>query len=166
MPLMLIPALKALGLTNLEFSRKTPDGISTYKKGLYCGPGWGFTYQDVLDGKIKKLPEAVDAIDAACKAHHQCYKDNGYFTQGCNLVLSVDLVKIISAESSTNQQRIDAVIMAAIFFVETQTIDLGVMAKREIDTMRDRMLGYLSTSLFSLEQAIQREIMSRSGAGF
>lgn len=111
---------------------------------------------------LRSLPKAVDAIDEACKAHDTCYEENGYLTQGCNLVLTVDLVKVVLSENSSAQQKADAAIMAAIFFIESQTIDLGRMAQQEYDRMRDRMLGYMGEATHTLEQAINREIMARS----
>ncbi|HEX2555930.1 MAG TPA: hypothetical protein VHL98_19695 [Microvirga sp.] len=163
---VLVAAYFTSGASNLEMSRKPNGGISTYKKGLYCGPGWGFTIQDLLDGKIKEMPKAIDAIDEACRLHDTCYQEHGYFTQGCNLVLTVDLVKVVFSNSSTPNQRVDAAIMAAIFLVESQTIDLGKMAKQEYDRMRDRMIGYLGESTHTLEQAINREMMLRTASPF
>lgn len=148
--------------TNLEWSKKPNGGISTYKKGVYCGPGWGYTYKDILDGKISEMPEAVDAIDRACQAHDVCYEENGYLTQGCNLVLTADLAAVVVSSQATGEQRVDAAVMAAIFFVESQTIDLGQMAVKEYSRMRDRMLGYVGESMHTLEQAINREILMRS----
>lgn len=137
-------------------------GTSTYRGGVYCGPKWGFTYKDILDGRIRDLPTAVDAIDEACKLHDYCYEENGYFTQGCNLVLTVDLVKVAIGKDSTPQQRLDAVLMAAVFFVESQTIDVGVLAKNQIAEMRDRLMGRISQMGMTLEQAITREVLGRS----
>ncbi|GJD56739.1 hypothetical protein [Methylobacterium dankookense] len=160
MPLLSFAATMLMNLpTNLEYNKKENGGVSTYKKGVYCGPGWGYTYRDILDGKIKTMPAAVDAIDNACKAHDECYAEHGYFTQGCNLVLTVDLVKVVTSADSTPQQRADAAIMAAIFFIESQTIDLGKMSKQQYDAMRDRIVGYMGQSANTLEQAIQRELM-------
>lgn len=162
MPFALIPTLMVAVGSKLELARQSSGGTSTYKGGNYCGPAWGYTYQDILDGKIKELPAAVDAIDEACKAHDYCYQENGYFTQGCNLVLSADLAKVVIAQDSTPQQRVDAAVMAAVFLIETQTIDLGVILKEEAGRMRDRMLGYMGTQAHTLEQAIQREMMNRT----
>ncbi len=161
LPVLVTAAMVSAG-SKLQWSKQPNGGISTYKRGAYCGPGWGFTYKDILEGKISKLPGAVDAIDAACKAHDHCYEENGYLTQGCNLVLTVDLAKVVVASDSSPQQRVDAAIMAAIFFVESQTIDLGRLAKDEHDRMRDRILGYLGHAHYTLEQAITKEIMSRA----
>jgi len=155
--------------TNLEL-KKTANGYSTYKSGVYCGPGWGFTYQDILDGKISQMPKAIDAIDEACRLHDTCYHENGYFTQGCNLVLSADLAKVVIDPKSTAEQRVDAAIMAAIFFRESQSIDIAAgggrkvvkgaqWTRRKYDEVRDRMLGYMGQSMHTLEQAILREMM-------
>ena len=112
------------------------------------------------------MPKAIDAIDEACRLHDTCYEENGYLTQGCNLVLTANLVDVIVAADSTPKQRAAATIMAAIFFVESQTIDVGVMGKRESDRMYDRMVGYMGEQMHTLEQAINREIMMRSMAPF
>jgi hypothetical protein len=94
----------AVSKSKLEANKKSSGGISTYQGGLYCGPGWGFTIEDVRSGKIKELPTAIDAIDAACKTHDQCYQDHGYFTQQCNVSLAVNLVEVIRSPSSSKQQ--------------------------------------------------------------
>ena len=151
-------------LSRLEYSKKASAAASTYKGGSYCGPGWGFTYQDILDGRVRELPRAIDAIDEACKLHDYCYQENGYFTQGCNLVLTYDLVQVVLDRKSSGQQRIDAVVMAAIFLIESQTIDLGVLAKREIAEMKNRLLGHVARSGATLESAILKELRMR-GAG-
>lgn len=160
----------ASGKSNLQWKKQTgasgQAGTSTYKGGNYCGPGWGFTYQDILDGKIKKMPAAIDAIDEACKAHDDCYAEHGYFTQGCNLVLTVDLVKVVLSDSSRPEQRADAVIMAAIFFIESQTIDVGKLAGTQLAAMKERIERYLAAKANTLDQAIQREIMNRTISPF
>lgn len=84
----------------------------------YCGPGWGFTKEDVISGKIAEMPEAIDEIDKACKVHDQCYADHGYFNQACNEQLRTDLLKIVSSPGSSPQERMDAAIMAGIFRAE------------------------------------------------
>jgi hypothetical protein len=155
--------------SNLEIKRKG-QGWSTYKNGVYCGPGWGYTVQDVLDDKIKNLPEAIDAIDEACKLHDTCYQENGWCTQGCNLVLTANLAKVVVDPKSTPQQRLDATIMAAIFFIESQTVDVPKAATQRVaegaqwtrqkyDEVYERMVGYLGPSMNTLEQAIIREMM-------
>jgi len=148
-------------LTKLTISRKSQQAVSTYRGGNYCGPGWGFTYKDILEGNIRNMPDAIDAIDEACKAHDYCYEENGYFAQGCNLVLSYDLVQVITDEQSSSQQRIDATIMAAIFFIESQTIDLGILAKKEIVGIRNRIFGHLVHAHGTVESAIKRELNLR-----
>lgn len=151
-----------LDYSKLEWSKKdlvAGRGVSTYKGGNYCGPGWGFTYKDILDGRIRQLPAAVDAIDEACKLHDYCYEENGHLTQGCNLVLTVDLVKVATSADSTPQQRLDAVLMAAIFFIESQTIDLGVLAKNKVNELRTRLEGVLAEAGMTLEMAITKELM-------
>jgi hypothetical protein len=173
MPLpVIVAALMASSssATNLQV-KKTSNGYSTYRRGVYCGPGWGFTYQDLLDGTIKQMPRAIDAIDEACRLHDTCYQDNGYFTQGCNLVLSADLAKVVADPKSTPEQRVDAAIMAAIFFLESQSIDLAreggrkaakgaQWTRRKYDQVHDRLLGYMGRSMHTLEQAILREMMN------
>lgn len=151
--------------TRLEWTKKTA-GVSTYASGIYCGPGWGFTYQDLLDGRIKEMPKAIDAIDEACRLHDTCYHEHGYLTQGCNLVLVVDLVKVVVADGSSPQQRVDATVMAAIFLIESQTIDLGKMAFDEVERVRVRILGFLAQNYATMQQAILREISLRGGGGW
>jgi hypothetical protein len=148
--------------SRLEWSKKTAvtsNATSTYKGGNYCGPGWGFTYKDILDGRVRQLPAAIDAIDEACKVHDYCYEENGYFTQGCNLVLTYDLVKVVVSKDASPQQRVDAVLMAAIFFIESQTIDLGVMAKEKVSELKNRLEGLIAHSAMTLEQAINKELL-------
>jgi hypothetical protein len=156
--------------SNLEWQKKKDslgrDGTSTYKNGNYCGPGWGFTYHDILDGKIKEMPAAIDAIDEACKRHDLCYHENGYFTQECNTVLTVDLVKVISSGSSTPQQRLDAALMAAIFAYEAIVIDgklkPAALTVQQLNKIRDRMLAHIANGMASMEDAIKREVLNRS----
>ena len=109
--------------SKLQWNNQPGKGTSTYAGGLYCGPGWGFTKEDVISGKIKELPKAIDAIDEACAIHDQCYQDYGYFAPWCNEALAMNLVKVIKNPKSTPQQRMDAVIMAAIFQIEVIKID-------------------------------------------
>jgi len=123
-------ALQAFRRTTRLEARRMPNGISTYRGGLYCGPGWGFVREDVTSGRIAQLPEAIDAIDRACRRHDQCYDDHGYFTMGCNLRLAADLVAVVRSPDSTVQQRLDATIMAAIFEVEALTVDVVVAVGR------------------------------------
>jgi hypothetical protein len=119
------------------------------------------------------MPKAIDAIDEACRLHDTCYEENGYTTQGCNLVLSADLAKVVVDPKSTPQQRCDAAIMAAIFFIESQSVDLATAGGRKAakgaqwtrqkyDQVRERMLGYIGQSMHTLEQAILREMMNHS----
>jgi hypothetical protein len=140
--------------SRLEWKRAPGGGVSSYRRGLYCGPGWGFTREDVLSGRIAKLPEAIDAIDAACQRHDQCYHDRGYFTYDCNLALSRDLVAILTARGSTPQQRLDAVIMAGIFGFEALTLDLVVDLYRGFRDSFETMF----VQAFSMEAVIQRHL--------
>lgn len=152
------------GSTNGDFSKLTwskkasvvGKATSTYKGGSYCGPGWGFTYKDILEDRIAKMPAAIDAIDEACMLHDYCYSENGYFTQGCNLVLTYNLVEVVVGQKSTPQQRLDAALMAAIFFIESQTLDLVVMGKRETLDLKHRLESMLTESAMTLEQAITK----------
>jgi hypothetical protein len=109
--------------SKLQWKEQPGGGVSTYIGGVYCGPGWGFTKEDVISGKIRSLPKAIDAIDEACKHHDQCYQDYGYFWQSCNVGLAHDLVKVITDPKSSSQQRMDATIMAAIFSIEAKYVD-------------------------------------------
>lgn len=118
--------------SKLQAKKMAGGGTSTYAGGNYCGPGWGFTRQDVEAGKVAQLPEAVDAIDRACKAHDQCYADNGYLTLKCNVALAAELKKIVLSPTSTTQQRIDAYIMAAVFEWEARHVDPAVFVVRDV----------------------------------
>lgn len=102
------------------------------------------------------MPAAIDAIDEACMLHDYCYSENGYFTQGCNLVLTYNLVEVVVGQKSTPQQRLDAALMAAIFFIESQTLDLVVMGKRETLDLKHRLESMLTESAMTLEQAITK----------
>jgi len=137
--------------TRLEWRKMPGGGVSTYRGGRYCGPGWGFTRDDVVSGRIRELPAAIDAIDAACRSHDQCYADRGYFTAECNRALASDLLEVILSKDSTAQQRIDAAIMAAIFEVESLTLDIAVGAYRELRWDMERLFY-----LLSMEDAIRR----------
>jgi hypothetical protein len=107
------------------------------------------------------MPQAIDAIDEACRMHDYCYEENGYLTQGCNLVLSYDLMQIVVNQKSSPQQRLDAVLMAAVFFIESQTLDLGVLARNEAIELKNRILGSISQGVGTLENAIKREMRAR-----
>jgi hypothetical protein len=148
--------VKVLRNSNLEWKNKPSGGTSTYENGLYCGPGWGFTIEDVRSGKIKELPAAIDAIDAACKIHDQCYQDHGYFTQQCNVNLAKSLVEIIRSPSSKQQQRLDATIMAAVFAVEAIVIDPGVKTTVTTYTyIKTQISGLWGKGTLTMQQVIQ-----------
>jgi len=106
--------------SNLQFQIEPNGGLSVYKPGYYCGPGWGFTKQDIVSGRIKQLPGAYDAIDNACKNHDQCYADNGYFSLSCDFRLVGNLAEIVTSPNSSSQKRLDAAVMAAYFAIEIQ----------------------------------------------
>ncbi|WP_342165034.1 hypothetical protein [Methylobacterium sp. SD21] len=142
----------------LEWKSMPTGGTSTYKGGLYCGPGWGFTYKDILDGKIKSMPKALDAIDEACKGHDECYDDNGYITAGCNLVLTSKMVEVIKSDSTTTQQKVDAAVMAAIFFTEGFLVDPIANPKKNTKEFRDQVAGLFRQGKYTMEQAINRAI--------
>jgi hypothetical protein len=137
--------------------RRTEHGFSTYRGGLYCGPGWGFVRQDVLSGKIREMPAAIDAIDAACRTHDQCYNDFGYLTRSCNQALARDLARVMVARDSTAQMRYDAAIMAGIFQLEALTIDVVVESYRDLRDSFERIWR----DNFSMEAVIQRHLDDR-----
>ena len=145
------PYLRVLGaLSGLEWKRMPEGGISTYRGGRYCGPGWGFTREDVWRGRIKELPAALDAVDAACQRHDQCYQDHGYFTYDCNIALSRDLVAVLVARSSTPRQRLAAAIMAGIFQFEALTLDPFVGLYRDLKNSFETQFAR-----YSMENVIQ-----------
>lgn len=146
--------------SKLEVRFKRP-GISTYYGGHYCGPGWGFVRADVESGRIRELPEAIDAIDAACKTHDQCYADHGYFTGACNQRLAHDLVTVLIARDSTAQMRVDAAIMAGIFQFEALTLDVFVDSYRDLRDSFER----LWRENLSMEAIIQRHLQQQPFRG-
>lgn len=117
--------------SKLQWKKQPAGGTSTYEGGMYCGPGWGYVRQDVTSGRIAELPEAIDAIDRACRSHDQCYQDNGYLTLKCNVRLASELLLIVADPKSTPQQRNDAYVMAAIFQLEAMTLDAAVFVPKE-----------------------------------
>jgi hypothetical protein len=144
--------------TALQAKSMPGGGTSTYAGGQYCGPGWGFTYKDILSGKIKSMPKAIDAIDEACKGHDECYEEGGYLTAGCNLVLTSKLVEIIKSDSSTSQQKVDAAVMAAIFFIEGFAVDPIANPKKNTKEFRDQIAGLFRKAEYTMEQAINRAL--------
>jgi hypothetical protein len=113
----------------------------------------------VLTGRIKELPAAVDAIDAACKCHNQCYGDHGYFTYSCNAALSRDLAAVIVARHSTPQQRFDAAVMAAIFQFEALTVDLVVIEYRDLRDKFEAMFRPYVTMELVIEWQLNLQLM-------
>lgn len=158
LPAMSMRVARGAGLTRLEAQFMPSGGISTYRGGNFCGPGWGFTKQDVENGQI--MPEAFDVIDAACQRHDQCYADYGYFTERCNVQLASELSAIIKSPKSTPQQRYDAAVMAALFETEAHTLDRAVSAQRTALQSLERYYRELLDSgaqfMFVIEQGILR----------
>lgn len=107
-------------------------GLSVYRGGNYCGPGWGFTSQDVESGRILRMPQAFDAIDQVCRLHDQCFADQGYFAISCDFALTRRLTDVVFKSESTPTQRLDAVVIAAYFLVQIALIDLPVASYRSI----------------------------------
>ena len=70
-----------------EFSRAMSDpargGIPVH--GNWCGPGHGGEHGD-----------PIDALDAACKLHDQCYDEKGYLACSCDRELQIGLSVLIS----------------------------------------------------------------------
>jgi hypothetical protein len=160
MKLVPVPLLRAI--SRLEWRAMPGGGTSTYRGGLYCGPGWGFTREDLRTGRIREMPAAIDAIDAACRRHDQCYFDHGYFTRECNVALVGDLVAVIVASESTFQQRFDAAIMAGIFEVESLTMDVGMSVYRDLRGDFERLFD----QGLSMEAVIQRQLDDRQLWGY
>jgi hypothetical protein len=142
------------GFSRLEWNRMPAGGISTYHGGAYCGPGWGFTADDVASGRLRELPHAIDAIDAACRRHDQCYADRGYFAQDCNLALSRDLVAILLSKGSSYQQRLDAAVMAGVFGLEALIVDPVVGEYRQLRNSFETLFR----QGFSMEAIINRHM--------
>lgn len=153
--------------SRLEWKKVEDGKTSTYRGGNFCGPGWGFTRQDVEAGKVAELPAAIDAIDAACQRHDQCYDDHGYFTRICNVSLATDLTIIVISKSSTPQQRYDAAIMAAIFATEAQidpALKLGHQAYQALERSYRELLDSGAQFMFAIEQGILRSAQFPPGA--
>ncbi len=150
--------------SRLELRRMPTGGISTYRVGRYCGPGWGFVRQDVESGRIARMPDAIDAIDDACRHHDQCYFDRGWFYRDCNVRLARELAEIIRGPTSTAQQRVDAAVMAAVFAVEADAIDpwlrpavdLGTAISTRLHAGVDTMFQGTTTMFWVIEQEIYR----------
>lgn len=104
--------------------------------GNYCGPGWGFTFEDVQSGKIAGMPEAINAVDRACAMHDDCYGTQGYLALECNVTLVGNLADILSNPDPTAKERRWAAIVAAYFAVEVVTIDAAIFPARVI---RDKL---------------------------
>jgi hypothetical protein len=110
------------------------------------------------------MPDAIDAIDQACRRHDQCYFDHGWFTQTCNVQLATDLVTIIRSPASSPQQRVDAAVMAAVFAVEAELIDpwlgpavrLGTATLTSLRSAFDEMFQGAATMYWLMEQEIYR----------
>ena len=152
--------------SRLEWKKRPEGGTSTYQGGRYCGPGWGFTKQDVEAGKVAELPAAIDAIDAACQRHDQCYEDHGYFTQRCNVHLATELTGIIISKSATPQQRYDAAIMAAIFATEAQvdpTLKFGHTTYQSLERLYRELLDSGAQFMFVIEQGLLRSAQMPAG---
>ena len=81
----------------------TPQaGLPIY--GNWCGPGHGGG-------------PAIDAVDAVCKAHDECYNRNGYKHCGCDRALVFNMPSAIIRTSSTAGKA--AGTAAAAFFAAT-----------------------------------------------
>lgn len=153
-------------ISRLEVRRMPKGGISTYRGGRYCGPGWGWSFvrKDVESGKIAHMPEAIDVIDDACRRHDQCYDDNGWFFRDCNVRLARELVEIVRAPTNTAQQRMDAAVMAAVFAVEADgidpwlrpAVDLASAVRLRLCAAVDSLFQGTTTMLWVIEQEIYR----------
>jgi hypothetical protein len=110
------------------------------------------------------MPDAIDAIDDACRHHDQCYFDRGWFSRDCNVHLTRELVEIVRAPTSTAQQRVDAAVMAAVFAVEADGIDpwlrpmvdLGLAVRARLRAAIDSLFQGTTTMLWVIEQEIYR----------
>lgn len=153
--------------SKLQWQEKPGGGVSTYKGGVYCGPGWGFTKEDVISGRIRSLPKAIDAIDEACEHHDQCYRNQGYFWQSCNVGLARDLVKVIIDPKSSSQQRMDATIMASIFSMEARYIDpLAYPSSFSYQYLKSSIENLWKNGRLTMEQVMnqmEREIFNLYG---
>lgn len=76
-------------------------GLPIY--GNYCGPGHG-------DPTGQTPP--IDAVDAACRSHDQCYDQRGYFNCGCDRNLIASLPAAIAATPTTQGKAGGVAVMA------------------------------------------------------
>ena len=75
--------------SDVPVSAPASGGLPIY--GNYCGPGYG----DDTGNK-----PTIDAVDAACKIHDDCYRTMGYFNCTCDRALLMTLPSAISRSPS------------------------------------------------------------------
>lgn len=144
-------------ISNIILDKKpNSDGftMSVYRGGTYCGPGWGFTRQDLEAKNLTELPQALDAIDLACQAHDQGYKDNGYWDIASDKKLISDLRVVVRTPTASFQQRFDAVVISSYFVVQSNvTIRVSETKKLYQSIQAMFMLGQ-----FTMQQVIEHHI--------
>lgn len=77
--------------------------ISLPVYGNYCGPGYG---------DESGCTRPIDAVDAVCCRHDQCYRRQGYFNCGCNWDLVEAMPAAIANTPSAEGKAAGAAIMA------------------------------------------------------
>ncbi len=100
-------------------------GLSVRSGGFYCGPGWGYTYADLRDGRTATLEVPSDLIDRACAIHDECYASNGYFYAACDVDLRERLVQVRLDPRASPEQKFDASVMLAWFLVQVGSVGVA-----------------------------------------
>lgn len=79
----------------------TGSGLPIY--GNYCGPGHGDPTGNT---------EPVDAVDAACRTHDECYDRTNYFNCGCDRTLILSMPAAIVASPCATGKAAGAAVMS------------------------------------------------------
>lgn len=81
--LLLASTLAACANAQPKVQRETAGRIAVY--GNWCGPDHPKYLADVTP------PAPIDALDAACMRHDQCYDTHGYLACGCDATFTQEL---------------------------------------------------------------------------
>jgi hypothetical protein len=127
-----------LDVKNVSLSPRSIS-ISTYRGGAYCGPGWGFTIEEIKGKGIASMPGTIDAIEAACKMHDACYARAGYFSEPCDQELVANMLRIVKDPKSPRHLQVDAAVMAAVFQFEALVSDPVFKRYQELESSFARM---------------------------
>ena len=100
-----IPALAGAGQPSAE-------GLSLPVYGNWCGPGHG-------------SGTPIDAIDAACKRHDQCYDRKGYFDCQCDAKLISELDRALARGDVSTAGRVAGMAIRSWFTAQPCVYHLG-----------------------------------------